>query len=146
MTRLGKWALILLLVCVTCIATGQDKQEKQEKAAASGSAELLKTFHTIQVKTGTWLSKPEMVQGALQKHDEFDAWGLAIVTGPDADTVLTIDHQPGWFYYTYSLTHTATGTVLLAGKLDAWDGNVACKKIADELIKRIKKVRPLPKT
>ncbi len=146
MTRLGKWALILLFGSVTCIAIGQEKQDKQEKPAASSAAELTKTFHTIQVKTGTWLSKPEMLQGALQKHDEFDAWGLTIVSGADADTVLTIDHQPGWFYYTYNLTHTATGTVLAAGKVDAWDGNGACKKIADELVKRIKKVRPLPKS
>lgn len=141
MTRFGNRAILVLLTSIACIALGQDKPTAPN---STGTADLLKSFHTIQVRTGTWLSKPEMLQGALQKHDEFDAWGLSIVSGSDADTVLSIDHQPGWFYYTYSLTHTATGTVLAAGKVDAWDGNAACKKISDELIKRIKKVRPLP--
>ena len=106
--------------------------------------DLMKSFQTIYAETGTWLSKPEMLSGALMKHPEFDYWGLAFVTRPDADARLKIDHQPGWFYYTYSLTHQGTGTVLASGKVTAWDGKVACDKIADELIKRIKKFRPVP--
>jgi hypothetical protein len=115
-------------------------------AQATSPAELMKSFHTIQVRTGTWLSKPEMLSGALQKHPEFSQWGLAVVTGRSADVVLAIDHQPGWFYYTYSLTHLNSGVVLTSGKVDAWDGNAACKKIANEIIKQIKRVRPVPNT
>ncbi len=97
----------------------------------------MNSFHSIYVDTGTWLSKPEMLQGALMKHPEVDFWGLYITTRSGADTTLKIDHQPGWFYYPYSLTDRETGTVLAAGKVTAWDGKVACGKIADELVKRI---------
>jgi hypothetical protein len=117
-----------------------------QAAPESSPAELMKSFHTIQVRTGTWLSKPEMMSGALQKYPEFNQWGLAVVSGRNADVVLAIDHQPGWFYYTYSLTHVDTRVVLASGKVDAWDGNAACKAIAKEIIKEIKRVRPVPKT
>jgi hypothetical protein len=129
-----------MLAAALCLPTAA------QKASSSGSpiAELMNSFHTIYTETGTWLSKPEMLSGALMKHPEFDYWGMSVVTRTNADVRLKIDHQPGWFYYTYSLTHQATGTVLASGKVTAWDGKVACDKIADELIKRIKKFRPGP--
>src|ERR1043166_2994425 len=92
--------VILMLAAALCLST-----EAQE-ASSSGLpvAELMKSFRTIYAETGTWLSKPEMLSGALMKHPEFDYWQLAFVTRTDADARLKIDHQPGWFYYTYSLT------------------------------------------
>ena len=107
------------------------------------SAEILRTFRTIQIQTGTWLAKPEMCEGALQKHREFDDWNLSLVRG-GAAVFVKIDHQPGWFYYQYSMVHAATGLVLASGNVSAWDGNVACGKIADRIIERIKRARPLP--
>ncbi len=53
-----------------------------------------------------------MLSGAMMKYPEFDYWGLSFVKYGGADARLNIDHQPGWFYYTYSLTHEATGVVL----------------------------------
>lgn len=103
--------------------------------------QILRTFRTIYIRTSTWLSKPEMLGGELQKRREFDEWGLAMVNNIAADVVITVDHQPGWFYYTYSMVHQATGTVLATGTVTAWDGKKACGKIADELIKRIKRAR-----
>lgn len=130
--------LFLLLLPANAFAQAQ-------ASPPTNSADILKSFHTIYVRAGTWLSKPEMLQGALQKHPEFDQWGLTIVSYSSADVTLTIDHQPGWFYYTYNMTHPATGIVVAAGKVSAWDGNVACNKIADEIIKRVRRVRPVPK-
>jgi len=106
-------------------------------------AEILRTFRTIQIETGTWLAKPEMCEGALQKHEEFDDWNLSLVRR-GAAVIVKIDHQPGWFYYQYSMVHPATGLVLLSGNVSAWDGNVACGRVADRIIERIKRVRPLP--
>ena len=62
-----------------------------------------------------------------------------------ADVVLKIDHQPGWFYYQYSMVDTARQVVLVSGNVTAWDGKVACNKVADIVIDKIKKVRPVPK-
>lgn len=139
--RHTRMATVLMMLAVAlCVPI----EAQDTSSAVSPIADLMKSFQTIYAETGTWLSKPEMLSGALMKHPEFDSWGLAFVTRTDADTRLKIDHQPGWFYYTYSLTHRETGTVLASGKVTAWDGKFACDKIADELIKRIKRFRPVP--
>lgn len=104
-------------------------------------AQILRTFRTISIQTSTWLSKPEMLGGELQKKREFDDWGLAIVADSSADVVITVDHQPGWFYYTYRMVHQATATVLASGTVSAWDGKSACGKIAGDIIKRIARAR-----
>src|SRR5215470_11616119 len=109
--------------------------------APSVSTQALRSFQTIRVQTETWLAKPEMCEGALQKRREFEAWDLSIVRAAPADVILKIDHQPGWFYYQYSMVHTASQVVLASGNVTAWDGKVACSKVADIVIARIKRAR-----
>jgi hypothetical protein len=139
-----RWTKATIVILMVAAALRLPTAAQEASPPASPIAELMNSFHTIYAETGTWLSKPEILSGALMKHPEFDYWGMSFVTHRDADVRLKIDHQPGWFYYTYSLTHQPTGTVLASGKVTAWDGKVACDKIADELIKRIKKFRPVP--
>jgi hypothetical protein len=112
----------------------------------SVATHLLRSFRTVRIETGTWLAKPEMCEGALQKHREFDAWELSIVRAARADVVVKIDHQPGWFYYQYSMVDTAKQVVLASGNVTAWDGKNACDKVADAVIERIKRARAAPKS
>ena len=144
-----------LVFLIALNGTAQQPQEKpaaKESPAPSGTDEnpsvatqLLRSFQTIRVETATWLAKPEMCEGALQKRREFEAWELSVVRAGRADVVVKVDHQPGWFYYQYSMVHTATQVVLASGNVTAWDGTAACNKVADEIIDRIKRARPLPK-
>ena len=83
-----------------------------------------------------------MLAGELQKSPDFDKWNLSITSDrAAADVVIEIDHQPGWFYYTYNMTHQASGVVVAVGRVDAWDGKYASAKVAKEIMKRIGKVR-----
>lgn len=149
-----------LLICglVFLFAPNGFAQQPEEQPSAKESTppssptdnpslatQLLRSLQTIRIETGTWLAKPEMCEGALQKHREFDAWELSIVRAARADVILKIDHQPGWFYYQYSMVHTASQVVLASGNVTAWDGKVACGKVADAVIDRIKRARPVPK-
>jgi hypothetical protein len=118
--------------------TGSAKQPANPK---QDSADLLRTFKTIYVQSKTPLAKPQMLAGQLQQHANFDAWGLSITNDPASDVFVEIDHQPGWFYYTYSMTHQSSGIVLAVGRVDAWDGKQASSKIAKELMKRIARAR-----
>src|SRR4029077_14503587 len=131
-------------------------QQTGEKPAATDSTatnsenpsvatQYLRSFQTIHVATGTWLAKPEMCEGAIQKHREFEAWDLSFVRASRADVVLKIDHQPGWFYYQYSMVHTASQVVLASGNVTAWDGKAACGRVADIIVARIKRARPVPR-
>jgi trehalose utilization protein len=42
------------------------------------------------------------------------------------------------------MVHTPSRLVLASGNVTAWDGKVACNMVADRIVERIKKVRPLP--
>src|SRR5205807_362961 len=106
------------------------------------SADIPRIFKTIYVESKTPLAKPQMLAGELQKDTNFDKWGLSIIRDPAAaDVVFEIDHQPGWFYYTYSMTHRSSGLVLAVGRVNAWDGKYASARIAKEFMKRAAGVR-----
>ncbi len=63
----------ILGVMLLCgLAASSLAQESQHQPSI---ADLMNSFHSIYVETGTWLSKPEMLQGQLMKHPEFDFWG-----------------------------------------------------------------------
>lgn len=144
--------LILITASIGVAQQPEEKPPAKETTPPATPAEnpsvatqLLRSLQTIRIETGTWLAKPEMCEGALQKHREFEAWELSIVRAARADVILKIDHQPGWFYYQYSMVHTASQVVLASGNVTAWDGKVACGKVADAVIDRIKRARPVPK-
>ena len=117
----------------------------QSNAPKQNAADLLRTFKTIYVQSKAPLAKPEMLAGELQKNDNFDSWGFSITNNPAADVTIQIDHQPGWFYYTYTMTHQSSGIVLAVGRVDAWDGKYASSKIAKEIMKRVAGARNPPK-
>jgi hypothetical protein len=142
----------LFAISLSVLAGAQDQQTQPSPApetapakpsapAKLNSADLLRTFKTIYVQSKTPLAKATMLAGELQKNANFDAWDLSITNDPAADVLIEMDHQPGWFYYTYSMTHQTSGIVLAAGRVDAWDGKYASAKIAKEIMKRIGKVR-----
>ena len=144
--------VVVLAISLGALASAQDQQTapaavpetataKLSTPAKQNSTDLLRTFKTIYVQSKTPLAKATMLAGELQKNANFDAWGLSITNDPTADVLIEMDHQPGWFYYTYSMTHQSSGIVLAAGRVDAWDGKYASAKIAKEIMKRVAKVR-----
>jgi len=130
---------VLVGIAVICAAALLHAQSPERQPS---STEVLRTFKTIYVQSKTPLAKPEMLAGELQKSNDFDSWGLSITSSPsDADVVVEMDHQPGWFYYTYNMIHRTSGLVLAVGRVDAWDGKYASAKIAKAIMKRCAAVR-----
>jgi len=127
-------------LCAVTLLYSQSDEPKQN------AADLLRTFKTIYVQSKTPLAKPQMLAGELQKNDNFDSCGLSITNNPATDVTIEIDHQLGWFYYTYTMTHQSSGIVLAVGRVDAWEGKYASSKIAKEIMKRVAGVRNPPKS
>ena len=125
-------------LCAVNLLYSQSNETKQN------SADLLRTFKTIYVQSKTPLAKPQMLAGELQKNANFDSWGLSITNDPGADVLVEIDHQPGRFYYTYTMTHQSSRIVLAVGRVDAWDGKQASARIAREIMKRVARFRSPP--
>ena len=141
---------VLIVFSLGGLISAQEQQSapapaNQSTPSKQNSADLLRNFKTIYVRSKTPLAKPQMLAGELQKNQNFDAWDLSITNDPGADVVIEMDHQPGWFYYTYSMTHQSSGIVLAVGRVDAWDGKYASGKIAKDIMKRIGRVRAAPK-
>jgi hypothetical protein len=135
-----------ILLGITIGLCGAVLLHAQSPQTKPSSADILRTFKTIYVQSKTPLAKPEMLAGELQKSGDFDSWGLSITSDPaNADVVVEMDHQPGWFYYTYAMTHRSSGLVLAVGRMDAWDGKYASAKIAKALMKRCAAVRKTQK-
>jgi hypothetical protein len=107
-------------LCTVTLLYAQSNESKQN------AADLLRTFKTIYVQSKTPLAKPQMLAGELQKNDNFDSWGLSITNNPAADVTIEIDHQPGWFYYTYTMTHQSSGIVLARGGQSGCVGRQVC--------------------
>jgi hypothetical protein len=136
---MNSWIRILFGVTIFC---GAVLLRAQSPDKSPTSSDVLRTFKTIYVQSKTPLAKPEMLAGELQKSNDFDKWTLSITSSQsEADVVVEMDHQPGWFYYTYTMTHRTSGLVLAVGRVDAWDGKYASAKIAKAIIRRCAAVR-----
>ncbi len=139
----GLLIAFLLVVPSSNQSLAQADQKTGENSPMTTTVALL-SFHTIYLSFKTSLIKPAVLAGRLQSHEEFDLWQLSITNDPAADVIVEVDHQPAWVYYYYTMTHRESGLVLASGKTTDLDGASACRKIADTLINRIKRVRSVP--
>jgi|SRR5215510_4384130 len=129
------YKVVLLAILITLGGTSL----AEEQPAKSPADEILRNFRTLRVESKTLLARTTMLQADLNK--ELNQLGVSIVTNGDADTVVTLEHQPATFYYSYSMVHPSTGTLLLAGKVISFDGYTATTKVGRQLIQGIRKAR-----
>jgi hypothetical protein len=136
----------------------QLRQAAEEKAAAEVVARIAETSpkallghaRVIYVDSETSFFESVQLQNALRKHEEIDAWQLAMVDGWEkrkiADIVIEIDRPVFTYTFTYRITHQSTGIILATGKITAFDGNAAAPKLADRIVEEIRRARGEIKT
>lgn len=129
------------------------RKAAEEKSAAEESAKIAETnprlllarARTIYVTSRTSYFEPVLLQNALRKRDEVDAWQLAIVDGWDkqkvADILIEIDRPIFTYTFTYRITQRSTGIILATGKVTAFDGNIAAPKLARRIVEDIREAR-----
>jgi hypothetical protein len=97
---------------------------------------------TIYVATETDFFKSEHLVNALKKRAEIEQLGLVFVDDPRvADLVLTLDHVPLTWKFTFSLAHQRTGVIIATGNVIIWDGNLGAGKMAGRVIEKLNAVR-----
>jgi len=128
----------------------EDADEKlaaaeSEKIAETSPRMLLARARTIYVESRTSYFRPVLLQNELRKRDEIDDWQLAIIDGPDkqsvADIVIEVDRPIFTYTFTYKVTQRSTGIVLATGKVTAFDGNIASPKLARRIVEDIREAR-----
>jgi hypothetical protein len=129
------------------------REEADEKLAAAESQKIAETSprlllaraRTIYVESRTSYFRPVLLQNELHKRDEIDDWQLAIIDGPDkqsvADIVIEVDRPLFTYTFTYKVTQRSTGIVLATGKVTAFDGNIAAPKLARRIVEDIREAR-----
>jgi hypothetical protein len=111
--------------------------------------DVLLASKTIYVTTETDFFTPEHLVNALKKRAQMDQWGLVFVDDQRvADLVLTLDHVPLTWKFTFSLAHQRTGVIVATGSVIIWDGNLGAGHMADRVIDKLNAVRAqaTPKT
>lgn len=119
--------------------------EESARIAATSPGALLAGARTVYVVSGTSYFEPAQLQNALRKRPEWEEWQMAIIDAYDrrevADLFVTIDRPLFTFTFTYQVTHRATGVLLAAGKVTAFDGNAAAPQLAARVVGEMKKAR-----
>ena len=89
-----------------------------------------------------------MMENALMKKPEFEKWELAIIKEyKNADIIISVEHQLFTFDYRFTMTDRQTNIVLATGKVTVWDGQIASRKFAQQIIVKLKELRePKPET
>jgi hypothetical protein len=108
----------------------------------SRPVDLLLASKTIYVRSYSTYFKPLQLVNELNKRAEIGAWGLSFVDDVRvADLILTIDHVPFTYKYTFIIAHQRTGVIVASGSRIIWDGNLGAPDMAERVVEKLKEVR-----
>jgi hypothetical protein len=114
-------------------------------AAATDPLEILRSFQTYYIKSGTIYLHRDVLQKELEQRPEFTAWHLKPSDDPaSADLTVEITLPFMSWEWNYKLVERATGRLLATGKVKALDQHQAAPLLAAEITKTIQSVRGLP--
>lgn len=124
-------------------------EERAGKAAAVAEVtrtERIREARLMYVERKTSLCKPVMLQNALLKHAaQLDEWQVKLVDNEKlADLIVEIDQMPLTFFYTYVVRDKRAGVILGAGRVTAWDCNLAAPGLAKHIVNTLRAVHQPP--
>jgi S1-C subfamily serine protease len=106
--------------------------------------EIMRSVRTVYIG-GTDLFPAEPIEKKLFECPEFKEGSLVIVQDASgADLVVELSRKAWTWDFTFRIVHPATGVILGSGKVIAWDGVRAAPGIANQIIKRLRELRPAP--
>ncbi|HUI43569.1 MAG TPA: S1C family serine protease [Terriglobia bacterium] len=113
--------------------------ERTEKPRSP--AEIMRSAHTVCL-LGNPMFPAEPLEKKLFERPEFKSGNLVIVEDPHvADLVIELSRKEFTWDFTYRLVHPASGVILGAGKVIAWDGVRAAPELAKQIMDRIRFLR-----
>jgi hypothetical protein len=124
-------------------------EERAGKAMAVAEAtrtERIREARLIYIERKTSLCKPVMLQNALLKHaTQLDEWQIKLVDSERlADIIIEVDNMPLTFFYTYIVRDKRAGVILGAGRVTAWDCNLAAPGLAKQIVGTLRTVHQPP--
>lgn len=109
----------------------------KQEFAADALTEIAKKARTIQLASRSELLPVEPLERKLQENKDFQAMGMVVVKGTEADLQIYLDRPLFTWDFTFSIVDRRTGAVLGSGKVIAWDGVRAAPGLAEQIVKRV---------
>jgi hypothetical protein len=127
----------------------QAKQQNEDRGAVpvsgKSASQILSSFKTLYMHSGTVYMKDEDLKVALQERPEFYYWRTEFKTKvSEAEVTLEVNRPLFTFDWTYKLTDRS-GSILLSGKVTSWDGRSAASKLAESIADRVRLIRAAPR-
>lgn len=124
---------------------GQGALAAKAAAAPKDPLEILRSFQTYYIKSGTIFLHRDVMQKALQERPEFVAWNLKPVDDPgSADVTVEITLPFLSWEWNYKMVHRATGQLLGTGKVKALEQHQAAPLLVTEITKKIQSAGRVP--
>ena len=125
-------------------ASKEGKDDKSEPSSLPTNKELVSQARSVYVESDTFYMKREHLESSLLGRKEFIAWEMQITERkPQADLWIRVQRVPFSNHFNYTVTHRATQTTVMAGKVDSLAGRVY-GLIADEIVHKMKEFRGDP--
>jgi hypothetical protein len=103
---------------------------------------ILKSARYLFIRSRTMFLKHPLMARELHKDRDFQALGLEITSDEkQADITIELDRPPFTFIYEYTVINPTTNVLLMKGKVNAFNGDVAAPLIAREILQRIQEAR-----
>jgi uncharacterized caspase-like protein len=117
------------------IALAESGGQATARASKPNPGELLRAAKTVFIRSRTIYLNPNVLEGELLKHPDFNSLGLKIVKNEkEADLVIEVKLPFLSWEWNYTLTYAQTGTLLVSGKVRGITDDTASPKLAAGLI------------
>jgi hypothetical protein len=130
----------LFALALSPLAFAQTRQQVSAPAdppqsSSTERTQAIRSARTLCIESQTVFLTVSTMERALMKQKNWDRLGLHILAGCSADLRLDINRLHFTHIHTYVLTDRATGIVLAADRVRAFDGVVASGPIAGQIVK-----------
>ena len=134
-----------LALSLSPVALAQTPQPASPADAPQSSSiersQTIRTARTICIDSETAFLTVSTLERALMKQKNWDRLGLNILGACSADLQIDVDRLHFTHIHTYVLTDKNSGNVLAAGRVRAFDGVVASRPMAQQIVKILSSAR-----
>ena len=134
-------ASLCLLPAFTFVSAGNFPQGE---ATRPSSNDVLRSAHTIFIRSKSIYFKASTLENSLLEKDDFQQWGLVITRDEnDADLIIEVGRKAFTTSFIYSVLDPKNKRVVASGRVNSIGGTVE-GKITDSFMKKMRAVRQPP--
>ena len=130
--------VIAVAIILVAMPAARGVVSAQNNAANPSPDQVLRSAHTIFIRSKSAFFKPSTLEHALVQHDELRQWGLAVTRNEvDADLVIEVGRKAFTTSFVYSVIDPSRQIVVASGRVNSIGGTVE-GKITHSLMQKLR--------